>query len=206
MRRKVDPYIVKESTDVRGLIEEAASGHYKTTVLDHGTGLQDLVLKEVLGLEKLPEQKSWGMATQQQYGQCTQQCKEIMRALLDLQCNRVIVAQERTFDDTDDEESLKDPFVHAALTPSLVGWLGPACDDVCQAFIRPKMVRKRMVIGKKVTYRNIPVKGEVDYCLRLAPDGYHTAKVRGVKATGGQTLIVDPTYSKFLEALKGGTV
>src|SRR3954464_6971149 len=51
-----------------GLVGEEQTGdpEFRTVVLDHITGFQDLVLRDVLGVAELPEQKGWGLATQQQ--------------------------------------------------------------------------------------------------------------------------------------------
>src|SRR5271166_1439687 len=62
-RKKITPVVVTNSDDFYGLVTEW-SGTYKTVVLDHASGFADMKLKEILGLEQLPAQKGWGMATQ----------------------------------------------------------------------------------------------------------------------------------------------
>jgi hypothetical protein len=94
------------STELRELADCIGSGlmedNFATVVLDHVTGLQDMVLKEILGLDEIPVQKSWGLATQQQYGTCILRCKELLSALLSVQANVILVAQEKDFN-TDSE-------------------------------------------------------------------------------------------------------
>jgi len=198
-RKKVTPVVVTDSSDVRELI--AVGGNYATVVLDHATGLQDLILKEVLGLDELPAQKSWGMASQQQYGQCTMQCKEMLRALLSLDQHRIIVAQEREFN-VDTESDLIQPFIHAALTPSLVGWLGPACDYICNTFIRERTEEQKTTVGKKtVTMRKRT--GAVEYCLRTGPSSVYTTKFRIPRGRNLPDVLVDPSYAKIAEIVKG---
>lgn len=200
-RKTIKPLVIQRSSDVRELVGMA--GDFATVVLDHASGLQDLILKEILGLSEIPVQKSWGMATQQQYGQCALQCKEYFRAILDLSCHRVIVAQEREFNNDGDASELLAPFVGAALMPSLVGWLNPACDLICETFIRQKVVeRTSAVAGKKVTTRS-KVKG-VEYCLRTAPDPVYTVKFRVPKGRSLPEVVVDPTYAK-IKAIVDGT-
>ena len=200
-RRKIDPRIVRETSQLRSLIAEAASGKVGTFVLDHGSGLQDLTLKEVLGLEELPAQKSWGMATMQNYGQSSLMCKELFRAILSLPCNVVIVAQERTFGE-ESESDLIAPTVGAALTPSVTGWLNPACDYVVQSFIRPRMeVTKAVIAGKTVTTTK---RGKgVEYCLRTEPHDIYMTKFRLPKGTPLPDVIVDPTYEKIAALIRG---
>lgn len=199
-RKKITPCVVKESTDVKELL--AMAGDFATVVLDHASGLQDLILKEVLGIDELPAQKSWGMATQQQYGQCTLQCKEILRELLNLQCNRVIVAQEREFNADGDANSLLAPYVGAALTPSLVGWLNPACDYICETFIRPVRVEKKVKLGNTVQTSVVRGKG-VEYCIRTAPHEVYTTKFRLPKGRELPEVVVDPSYEALMELISG---
>ena len=62
-------YTSQELWDLIELLRDRRD--YETVVLDTASMLQDLILKEILGLEQLPAQKSWGMATREQYGQCS---------------------------------------------------------------------------------------------------------------------------------------
>jgi len=203
LKKVIVPKVVRQSTDVRELI--AVAEDFATVVLDHGSGFQDLVLKEILGLEELPAQKSWGMASQQQYGQCTLQCKEIFRAFLSLPCYRVIVAQERTFgEDAAAGEGIV-PVVGAALTPSLTGWLNPACDHVVETFIRGKTVEKTVKIAGKETRQVTKVKG-VEFCLRTAPDPVYITKFRLPKGRDLPDVIVDPSFTKIRALIDGEEV
>ncbi len=192
-RKTIEPLVIKESLDVFKLLERM--GDFKTLVLDHATGLQDMVLKELLGLDELPAQRSWGLASQQQWGQCALQMKGILRAILSIEQNVVIVAQEREFN-TDSDGDLLMPYVASALTPSVTGWLNPACDYICQTFIRPKMVSKTVKVGGKSVTTKKPGKG-VQYCIRTAPDAVYTTKFRLPKGASLPDVIVDPDYKKI---------
>jgi hypothetical protein len=198
-KARITAKIVRSIDSLRTLLE--GTSEYDNVVLDHVSGLQDLTLKEVLGLEELPAQKAWGMATMQQYGQSTLQCKEIARALLNLPGNVVIVGQERTFGGKEDgqESTLIQPTVGCAVTPSLAGWLSPACDYVCNTYIRAKT---RLISteegGPQIAVRE---KG-VEYCLRVEPNDVYAVKFRRV---GNEPLtdIVNPTYAKFVAMVQG---
>jgi hypothetical protein len=197
--------VLRESTQVREQItsnDGYITGGYKTVVLDHASGLQDMVLKEILGVDELPAQRSWGMAKQQDWGQCALMMKEILRALLSLRCNVVIVAQEREFN-TETESELVMPYVASAMTPSVVGWLNPACDYICQTFIRPRMVEQKVLIAGKEQITRKRGKG-VEYCLRTAPHDVFTTKFRIPKGTRLPEAIVDPSYNKVIELIRGG--
>jgi len=200
-RERITARVVRSVDGIKGLIAEAVE--YDNVVLDHVSGLQDLTLKELLGLDEVPAQKGWGLATMQQYGQSTLQCKEIARALLNLPGNVVIVGQERTFGGREDglDSTLIQPTVGCAVTPSLASWLNPACDYVCNTYIRG---RTRLIAtepnGPRVAVRE---KG-VEYCLRVEPHDVYAVKFRRV-GNGPLADIVDPDYDKFTALVRGET-
>lgn len=206
LRKKVSAVTLEESGELIQLIDHLKSGKFKTAVLDHVSGLQDLILKEILGLDEIPAQKGWGTATQQQYGQVAQQCKEYLRALLNLDLNVVIIAQERMFNPKEDTGSdLSDvmlPTVGPAVIPSLAGWLNPACDYVLQTYKRPKMEKVTTKMGAKSVTTLKRGKG-VEYCARTEPHEIFTTKFRVPKGTPLPDVIVDPSYDKIMKLIKG---
>lgn len=200
-RKTITPKILREASELLGLLSLA--GDYKTVVLDHASSLQDHILRDILDLSELPTQKSWGMATRQQYGECSLRMKESFRAILNLSCNVVIVAQEREFNTEGDNEDLLMPFVASALSPSVVGWLNPAVDYICQTFIRGKTKRVETKIGKKTVTRLKKVSG-VEYCLRTGPHEVYTTGFRIPKGFELPDVIVDPTFDKINKLIKQG--
>jgi AAA domain len=169
---------------------------FATIVLDTASALQELVLKRILGLDELPAQSSWGMASREQYGQCTLQMKEYLRALLELPQHVVIIAQERNFNDEGSSDLLM-PTVGAALSPSVTGWLGPASDYVGQMHLRRKTTTKKVTLAGKTKTITTDVKG-ADYCLRVGPDPVYTTKFRKPKAKELPEYIVDPDFDKIM--------
>lgn len=202
-RGQIDSFVVEKSDDIRLIVEglKGEPGRYATVVLDHATGLQDLVLKEILGLEELPIQKTFGFATQQTWGQCGIQTKEYLRALLDLTSNVVIIAQERNFNEEANSELLT-PTVGAALSPSVAGWLNAAVDYIGQTFIRQKSEETSTKIGDKVIKTKTPKKG-VDYCLRSGPHEVFTTKFRVPKGFAMPEIIVNPDFEKIRSIITG---
>jgi hypothetical protein len=199
----IDDVELEKSEDLRELVEHVRdSGKYQTVCLDHATGMQDLMLREILELTELPAQGSWGMASREQWGQCALKTKECLRAILGLSCNVVINAQEREFDNDGEGEVLM-PYVAAALSPSVVGWLNPACDYIVNSFIRGKVKTVKKRIGKKVVEIQTPMKG-AEYCLRVGPHPVYTTKFRVPKGTELPEVIVDPDYSKIMKLIQGG--
>ncbi len=198
-RLKISPFKIKTVDDFRLFIKE--HGGAATKVLDHASGLQDLTLKEILGLDELPAQKSWGLVTQQQYGQSSLQCKELFRAFLSLPGHVVIVAQERTFGEEGQSDIIQ-PTVGAALTPSVTGWLAPACDYVVQTYIRPKMQELSQTVNGKQVVTKRRGKG-VEYCLRTEPHDVFQTKFRMPKDRLLPECIVNPDYGKMQSLIKG---
>lgn len=208
-RKRIQQVRIELSAEVAEIAKYVAeSGKFRNVVLDHASGLQDLVLKEVLGLEELPAQKSWGMASQQLYGQCAGATKDLFVKLLNLvvsKVNVIIVAQERTLGEGEDSEVIQ-PTVCAGLIPSVVGWLNPACDYVVQTFLRQKEQIKKTVLGKGKEAKTITTKHKVkgvEYCLRTAPDAVYTTKFRVPKGRTIPDMIVDPSYEKLVAIIRG---
>lgn len=194
-RKSITPYIVDQSTQAWQLLETAS--RYATVVLDHATGFQDLILKEILGLEEIPVQKAWGTATLQQYGQRSLQCREFFRAFLSLSQYRVVVAQEATFDADSDAGDLIRPHVEAALSKGLVEWLNPACDYIGQMVIRGKTEEVESKIAGKTVKTRRRIAGENEHCLRTIPDEVYRAKFRVPPGKVLPPLIPDPTFAKI---------
>lgn len=201
-RKKTTMLSVANSTEILEAVQhQKETEEFNTVVLDHVTGLQDRVLAEVLGVDTVPAQKGWGLASQQQYGQCTLQCKDILRDMLSLRCNVVIVGQEMSRG-TDSESEIIAPCVGVALSPSLAGWLNPACDYVCQTLIRPRLIEKKIKVAGKVKTQTVRGEG-VEYCIRTAPHDVYTTKFRVPKGSPLPEFIVDPDYDKIISVIQG---
>lgn len=203
-RASIKQKIVTSSTDIKEIVDKQnETGRFKTIVLDHATDLQNLVLREVLGVTELPEQLGWGVATQQDWGQVALQMKELLRALLDGDNHAVIVAQERVFDETEEGGDIIMPYVGSALSPSVTGWLMPACDYVVQTYKKGKTVTKEVKIAGKVKKQTVKVPG-VDYCLRTGPDETFMTKFRVPPGIELVDHIINPTFDKILSISKTG--
>jgi hypothetical protein len=191
--------------DINDVCElQNAEKTYKTIVLDHASAFQDLILTKLLGIDTLPAQMTWGVATREQWGQVSIQFKEYVRNLLKLHCNVVIVAQERVFNGSDEgsDTGIIKPTVASALSPSIKDWLNPNVDYVCQTFIRQKIEENTIKIGTKEKKTKSVVEG-VEYCLRTAPSPVFASKFRAVLGTEIPDCIVNPTYAKLMSLISG---
>ncbi len=201
LRSKITPAIITSIADCKELIDLAPK--YTTVVLDHASGLEDLALMEAMGVTELPAGKSFGMAKREHYGQASMQCKEILRALLSLDCHVVIVAQERAFTPNEDEPSeIIQTTVGASITPGLRRWLTPAADNVCQMFKRAKMETTTTKIAGKDIATTKRGKG-VEYCLRTEPHEVYDSKIRTAHPDKLPDCITNPSFAKLMKVMKG---
>lgn len=202
----VDFFRLNESGQVDE-IADAVVGKYNTVVLDTAGGLQDMILKEILGLDDIPLEKSWGMAGREQWQSCGMQTKERLRKLLDLAdtngINSVVIAHERNFNDEGGSDLIF-PTVGAALTPSTAGWLNGACDYLCQTFLREQTSVKKVKTGKTTTQMTSRT-GKVEYCLRVGPHPIFMTGFRRVHREDNAMpdVIVDPSYDKIMDVIGG---
>ena len=129
---------LRASSEITELREYVIENEYASVCLDTAGGLQDMILAEILQLDEVPIQRTWGMAKQKDWGTCGIQLKGRMSELLSLadqgHCEVMVIAHERQFGD-DDNSDIMTPTVGAALSPNAAGWLNGAADYVCQTYI-----------------------------------------------------------------------
>lgn len=199
-----DVYAVKveDDSEMDTLLQHyEQSGKYKTFILDHASGFQDLILKRVLGMDQAPVQLSWGIAKQEQWGYVAQGVKEYFRKMLSLSGNTVILCQERTSNENSDSEILM-PSVNCALTPSVTGWLGPAVDYLAQTFLRMGMEEKTVTVAGVTTKMPVPT-GRAEFCLRIGPHPIYATKFRAPRGRNIPDVLKNPTYAQFVKLVNG---
>lgn len=172
------------------------SKKYKTVILDTATMMQGFALEHVMddrGKERGDKMtyKEWG------------EISGIMTTLLinfrDLPMNVVVNAQDKVFkgnEDEDDDDGQILPEVGPMLMPSVAKNLNAAYSVIGNTFIREKIIKVKKD-GK------IKEKRKTEYCLRVGPHTYYTTKVRKPKEVEVPAFIVDPTYKKLVDVLKG---
>lgn len=198
-------YVVKleDEEELNTLMDdESITTKYRTLCLDHVTGFRDLVLKKVTGLTEVPQQLSWGVASQEQWGAVTAGVKDRIHKLFNVPNHVVIVAQERTFNVEESIVDIISPYTNADLNPGIVSWLGYNVDYLVQTFIRPKTVEKDIdVAGQKIKQR-VPT-GGFEFCLRTGVHDVFMTKFRVPRGTKLPDVIVDPTFEKLQKIIQG---
>lgn len=206
----VDVVDIETSEELRDLIlwchKKAAKGKliYKTIILDTMTQLQSMLVNE-MGVNKKLTGKGkkrpgdFGTLTKQDWGQIAGDLKAGVMDIRNLPIHSVFIAQERVFNIGDDEDDGVDqlmPEVGARLMPSVNSDLCASVSIIGNTFIRLKSTKTK-VDGK--TKKEI----KKQYCLRVGPNEVYTTKIRKPKGIEAPDYIVDPTFRKIKDVMKG---
>lgn len=199
-RKRIDARIITKTDQFKEMIE-GADEKYDTVVLDHVSGLEDLDMKEILGLDEIPTTLMWGDATISEFGQNVIHMQTYLKDFFNLNCNSVVIGQEREFtgkesSNKDDEELNK---IGCSVRPALGRWLFPTVDYNFRTFNRNRVeVTKKKVGGKLKTIETET--DELEYCLRIMKTEGLIIKFRdNKKGEGIPEIIVDPTYDKIMK-------
>lgn len=190
---------VEQMVDILDYLTTEDHG-YESVGLDSASALADTYLANILGLKELPPQKSWGLASRDQYGQCGLQLKECFRRILALDANVCIIAGDRNFNDEGGGELQLAPTVGAALTPSVAGWLNYSVQYIGQTFIRAGYKEGKIKLAGKVKVTKTKT-GENEFCLRTGPHEVFTTKFRVPRGRVLPDVIVDPDFDKIAELI-----
>lgn len=205
-------------TDFSRIVEALEKGNllhqgkpYATVVLDTASSLRDLRISEILGWTKVPEQKGFGFASMDQWNQCAQNLKDMMKSLLDLtkqsNVNIVIIAHEQVFTPSEAEKSRGHENIEvragSALGKSTCLWLNKEVDYIAQTLIRNQVqISKSTTDGVEMEV-SVPT-GRKEYALRVGPHSYYYT---GFRLPNGRVLtedfIIDPTYEKLAALIAG---
>lgn len=175
---------------------------FKSVVLDTAGGLESLILREVLGLDELPVQRSFGMAQREHWGAVAAQFKDRAKKLLNLAqagmgVHVVVIAHERSFAEEGAPADGIAPHVGPALTPKTAGWLNGEADYIGQCYIRDEEVDKDEMMDDGTKVRMRVKTGKKEYCLRLGPSGTYMTGARVPRGVVLPDSIVWPDYEKL---------
>lgn len=152
-----------------------AGDPFATTVHDTCTSLQEVILREMMGLDAAPVQLDWGTVSQDQYRDRSAQAKSVMVKFRDLPINTIFVAQEKDHNrQGDDRKKLlnglqTESFFAADLGSGTVKWMHDACDFVCQLYLAAETTEVRS---------KSEVAGEVTEDVRLVETGRSVRRLR----------------------------
>lgn len=172
---------------------------FKTIVVDHVTGLQDLVLKEIVGTDDVALQKNWGMISRDQYSVMSLRIKRYLHAIMSTKKNVVLICQEREV--SVDEVDGITPYVSSALTPSLCSWVHAACDFILHTFIRQRTEPQEITRQGEKIILNRPI-DQYEFCAHLGPNSVYVTKCRSTREV--PSVLVNPSFRQLAQLVKGG--
>jgi len=176
---------------------------FKSVVIDTATQLQTMVVREVSSSAK-KRAGDWGSMTKQQWGDVAALMKEWLsnyRDLTNLGMDVLFIAQDRTFNLSDEEEAndqMLAPEVGPALSPSVVKTLNADVSVIGNMFIRERKIEKEdKKTGRKVKERRM------EYCLGIGPSSIYVRKVRKPRAQVLPDVLVDPEFQDIVDIIRG---
>ena len=198
-------YIEPESfEEVENIFWELKSGEhkYKSVVIDTISQLQRLRTEEELERKgkNRDEAGKWGALTRQDYGRIASDVKKLLSNMRDLPMQTIYIAQDKVQDNDEDgvEEGLLMPEVGPRVSKSVAADINANASVIGSTFIRQKTTTsKKRVRGK------FPKTTTIQFCLRIGPDPIYITKIRKPKTTQAPPFIVNPTYEKLANAIKG---
>ena len=162
-------------------------------ILDAVTQLQDLAMDSILaeqGKESgtVISQRAWGMISGKMKTWIVN-----YRDLIDDGIHVVFLAHTRKNAGEESEDDEVNPDFGPRVMPSVASVLEAAVKLTGNTFIREQY--KRTDDNKKIR--------QVDYCMRLGPHGFYDTKIRLPKGTYVPDILIDPTYDKLMQIIKG---
>jgi hypothetical protein len=142
----------------RELQEDA---HFKTVVIDDGTGLEQWVLAEVCGWRETINMNRWGKVSQDQYTERSERMRRHLRPFFDLTGkNVVLIANERDHNKKEGERrSLtkrrhEESFFAAAMGDATTLWAQGCCPYICQLYLDRETVQRPIFNDGKPVMRD----------------------------------------------------
>ena len=175
---------------------------YATVVIDSATSLQDIILKEILGLPAVPDMLTWGSAGRDEYRERSEKTRECLRPFLNLACHTVLTAKQRDHNPPKDDKPrivkglTIESFFAADLGGATVGWLHDACDYICRLYIAKETVTRTVQVGKTQQHHE----EETGRLVRRLQTMYHpnfAAGFRSQNPDGVPPYVDEPTYDKI---------
>lgn len=168
---------------------------YKSVGLDAVTALQALAMAKIRADEKKNEDDT---ISRRQWGRVSGWMSTWLlhyRDLIDLGINVCFIAHDRTSggEEEDGADGALAPSIGPRLMPSVAATLNGAVSVLGNTFIREETIREK---GKK------PRK-KTEYAMRVGPHEYYVTKIRSPKEVIIPSVIVDPTFDKIIQAMRG---
>lgn len=163
---------------------------YKSVIIDHMTALQEI------GLGKVKEDEGKDQVSQRMYGIVAGYLKEVISLYKELAAMGIKVcflAQDRMEGGEGEGEDQLTPEVGPGLMPSVSRILCAASRVVGHTYMQEKVTKTK----------DMKVRRDIEYRLRLGPNPYYITKVTKSKDLPCPAYIVDPSYDKVMDIING---
>lgn len=200
----------------QALVEELKQDTlYKTAVLDGLTSMQDRILAELLGLEKLPEQQEFGGVGKATYQKRSEVMKEALRPFMGLKKNLVILAKEKDHRPKEDKEKMDftpaflrkmglDSYYASEVGGSIAGWVQDVCPYITRMFLAPETVTKKIKVpGTNKEIDRTEETGRTVHRLRILYHPNFATGSRTLRSIGLPEYLDEPDYDKIVKTYKG---
>ena len=177
---------------------------FDCVAIDTITQLQQLTIEELMAGKKVHKKFAsktlgdYGTMTKSDWGDVSSLLKTWITNYRNLNCQLVIIAQERTFNvDEDSVENELAPEVGPALSPSTKIHACSAASVIGHMSIRRRIIKTR-IKGRKREERQIE-----EFYLRLGPSDTYITKLRKPLSIITTGFLTNPTYEDILETIQG---
>jgi hypothetical protein len=192
------------------LVQElAAGGHgYETVVLDSATSLQDMIGRDILGVDDLPTVIKFGQYDRSFYMSRSEKTRDALRPLLNLDCNVVVTAKEKDHNPPKDErpkliKGLQvESFFSFELGSATAGWLADSCGCIGRLYLARETKTKTVTVNGKTVERE----EETGRSVRRLLTQLHVNFAAGFRAADPSKVpehIDNPTYDAIRAVMTG---
>ena len=188
---------------------------YKTVVLDGLTSMQDRILAEQLGLDKLPEQQEFGGVGKVTYQKRSEMMKEALRPFMGLKKNLVVLAKEKDHRPKEDKEKMDftpaflrkmglDSYYASEVGGSIAGWVQDVCPYIVRMFLAPEVVTKKIKVpGTNKEVERTEETGRTIHRLRILYHPNFATGSRTLRSINLPEYLDEPDYEKIVKTFKG---
>jgi hypothetical protein len=186
-QRKVDTF---EMFQMAYWFLKSGKHNFETVVLDTVTLWQDIVLRYIMGKERLWDtNKDLDMPSQRDYGGLSNVAKRWLLEFRNLPMNVIFIAQEKRANDDDLDSD--DITIFPQMTGSVRSVLGGAVDLIGYTYTR------------EVESPNNPGVKSMKFCMGLMTNGKYLAKIRVPRGAETPRAIINPNYEIIRKIMEG---
>jgi len=188
-------------------------------VVDGATSYQDIVLKEIMGWESVPEQlnfRSVGENDRERkdnYQKRAEKTKEGLRPFLTLPGHVVVLAKEKDHNPPKDDMSglhkmakgfRSESYFASDIGGGVANWLHDACDYIGRLYFDKEVTRREILVNERPS--GTFIEEETGRIVRRLRTMFHPNYAAGFRSANPERVpefIENPTFEKIYEIIRG---